>query len=52
MIFQQLHTHNESPGTGTGFAIGKRVVERQGGSIGMESESGSGFTVSFTLPMS
>jgi light-regulated signal transduction histidine kinase (bacteriophytochrome) len=49
VIFERLHRRDQHDGTGIGLAFLKRIIERHGGQIWVESEVGTGSTFYFTL---
>ncbi|MEM7517874.1 MAG: ATP-binding protein, partial [Planctomycetota bacterium] len=48
--FRRLHSPSEFPGSGVGLSVCRRIIERHGGEIWVESNSGRGSVFSFTIP--
>ena len=51
VLFKRLHTRDEYPGTGIGLATAKKIVERHGGTISVESTPGTGTCFTIQLPV-
>ncbi len=51
-VFQHLHARDEFPGSGIGLAVCKKIVQRHGGRIWLDSQPGEGAIFRFTMPAS
>ncbi len=49
-IFEKLHSHDKYDGSGLGLAISKRIIEKHGGTLGVDSELNQGASFFFTVP--
>ncbi|AFY83053.1 response regulator [Oscillatoria acuminata] len=50
-IFKRIHPYNQYPGTGIGMSLCKKIIERHGGCIGVDSQLNTGTTFFFTLTL-